>query len=175
MTRRAPINVPYLVDNPWEWRRPLGFACRRHAVYALPSLSLANKFNPTDGRVYRVVINGDFTMNQLIGWKDSKEHPEYKSLPKLLLKCLGQAWIDSSLSEKQDAGRLWIPCLAAVEVEHLFESVPILKGIKNQAWKAIEYWDKVIKVESTEKIPDVSGELFFEAPMDYALELVDGV
>jgi len=40
-SRRTPSNVPYLVDNVWEFLRPGHAPSRRHAVYASPSPELA--------------------------------------------------------------------------------------------------------------------------------------
>jgi len=40
-TIRIPSSVPYVVDNLWEWLRPVGMPSLRHAVYASPAPELA--------------------------------------------------------------------------------------------------------------------------------------
>lgn len=35
-SERIPLNVPYLVDNIWEWLRPDNMPKRRRSVYASP-------------------------------------------------------------------------------------------------------------------------------------------
>ena len=59
--------------------------------------------------------------NQVIGYADSKNHPDCKLLRKLLFKIFGQEWIDGKLADKDDLGRLWIPCLCKDDMNHLFE------------------------------------------------------
>jgi hypothetical protein len=40
-TRRVPSNVPFVVDNLWEYLRPEHLPSRRHAIYASPTPELA--------------------------------------------------------------------------------------------------------------------------------------
>jgi hypothetical protein len=40
-TSRAPGNVPYFVDNIWEWLRPEHMPSRRKAAFASPTPELA--------------------------------------------------------------------------------------------------------------------------------------
>ena len=40
-TSRPPGNVPYYVDNIWEWLRPEGAPSRRKAAFASPTPELA--------------------------------------------------------------------------------------------------------------------------------------
>lgn len=39
--RRLPSNIPYMVDNLWEFTMPSERPSRRHALYASPSPQLA--------------------------------------------------------------------------------------------------------------------------------------
>jgi hypothetical protein len=94
--------------------------------------------------------------------KDSRYHSDCLDLPKLLFKLLGHGWIDSSLAEKEIAGRLWIPCLRKEEIEQLFRSAPLAK-IREDIWKAIRYWDDVRIVQpDSGSLPFPEGEVFFE-------------
>ena len=158
---RAPANVPYVVDNLWEWKRPLQFPCRRFSVFASPSVETALKTGPAGGRACRLELSGEFVMAQIRA-KESKKHLECGSLRKLLFGLLGQAWLEDSLEAKQDAGRLFIPCLQAAEVEEIFSRGPLRK-IKDQIWQAIHYWEEATLVEGTDSRLNPTGEVFFEA------------
>ena len=92
-TTRPPGNVPYLVDNLWEWKRPDEFPNRRHSVYASPSQESARSSGPNNGTVYCVEFVGNYKICQLKELADSKFHHECKSLPKILIDSLGQKWV----------------------------------------------------------------------------------
>jgi hypothetical protein len=165
-TRRMPRNISSLVDNLWEWKRPADFACRRHAVYAHPSLEAAQSYDPENNRVYEVVLRGRYRLCQVPGLEDSMLHPDCRALPRLLSKRLGQSWVDAPLQEKRRGpGLLWIPCLSATEVREIFDEVPCLGLIREEVSQAITYWERVVIVPSCTSIPDDRGELFFE-PLD---------
>jgi hypothetical protein len=167
-TTRLPGNVPYLVDNLWEWKRPDEFPNRRNSVFASPDPGSARDSGPKKGTVYCVEFVGNYKICQLKEFVDSKLHHECKSLPKVLLDCIGQKWLDSSLSEKKEAGQLWIPGLSKAEVEYLFENVAILKSVRFKVFNSINYWNDVILINN--KIQNIgSGELFFEAVDGYYL------
>src|SRR5699024_1257198 len=93
-TSRPPGNVPYVVDNLWEWKRPARLPCRRQAVFASPSADLARASGADGARVYEVDLVGEFAAAQTMGLDDSKFHPECRALPLLLQKQLGQTWIE---------------------------------------------------------------------------------
>jgi hypothetical protein len=78
-TKRPPGNIPYLVDNLWEWKRPDGYPCRRSAAYASPQPYLAQDSGASGCTVFRVELMEGFLLCQLQGYKDSKFHPECKS------------------------------------------------------------------------------------------------
>lgn len=163
-TMRVPRNVPYVVDNLWEWKRPDGYPCRRHSVYASPTPELAKESGLRDGQLYQVEFKKE--VNCLIGQLgnvDSKNHPDCQKLPKLLFKLLGQGWIDASLAEKEESGRLGIPCLRKEEVELLFHSES-LALIRDQVWDEISYWTDVrIVSPDAALLPYPHGEIFIEA------------
>ena len=168
-TMRPPVNVPYVVDNLWEWKRPEGFPSRRLSVYASPSPTLARKLGTKGSDVFLVKFARRCKLAQVIGYEDSKEHPDCRNLRKLLLKSLGQEWIDGSMTQKERAGRLWLPCLSKDEVESLFREVDILKRLRDRVFEAVTYWNDVILLKDGEGIPDPNGEVFFEAEHGYKL------
>ncbi|EXI81775.1 MAG: hypothetical protein AW10_00961 [Candidatus Accumulibacter appositus] len=164
-TRRAPGNVPYVVDNLWEWSRPEGFPSRRHCVCASPSAALAQQLGGTgDGRV--------FTINNLVGAKvaqiphqDARYHPDATSLHKTLLKLLGLAWVgdDKNLSEMHAIAPLWMPGLPRQDAEVLFKNNPRLAAIEPQLRAEIKFWDDAQSVSLHGSWPFPDGEIFFEA------------
>jgi hypothetical protein len=162
ITMRPPGNVPYVVDNLWEWKRPPKYPNRRFSVFASPKPDLAQELGPEGGRVYRVSFNGRYTLCQLKGYKDSKDHPDCRKLRKVLFEKLGN-WLDSDLVSKKEVGALWIPCLTQGEVKRLFGTVEMLKKIRDDIYESINYWKDVVVIKKGEPIPDPRGELFFEA------------
>ena len=92
-TLRPPGNVPYIVDNLWEWKRPNNYPNRRHSFCASPTPELALKA-AKGGTVYTVEFKGRYKLCQVKGYWDSKKHPDCKELRKLLFDIFGQEWID---------------------------------------------------------------------------------
>jgi len=164
-TRRAPGNVPYVVDNLWEWSRPEGFPSRRHCVCASPRAQLAQQLGGTGGG--RV-----FTIENLVGAKvaqipqqDARYHPDATSLHKTLVKLLDPAWIGGNeyVGEKLAIAPLWMPCLPRDKAEALFKDHQRLADIEQDLRDAIEFWDDTRLVSSGRNWPFTDGEIFFEA------------
>lgn len=167
-TMRPPGNVPYIVDNLWEWKRPKNYPDRRRSVFASPTPELAMKA-VGGGTAYTVKFNGKYKLCQVREYWDSKKHPDCKKLRKLLFKFFGQDWIDGKLKDKEDFGKLWIPCLTKNEMNYLFGSNEKLREIRNEIYDAITYWNDVALIKNGSGLPDPKGELFFEAEDGYYL------
>lgn len=173
-TARVPSNVSYLVDNLWEWKRPDNCPNRRYSVYASPSIDLAQQFGGTgDGVVYEVELTGKCLIAQT-RIEDARDHPETKTLPKLLLKLLGQDWVDSALKNKNELGQLWIPCLSKGEVDALLQT-PSYSHIRESIWENITYWDDATIFNESDKLPKNNGEVFFEPIDGYYLRSINTV
>ncbi len=170
-TMRPPGNVPYVVDNLWEWKRPDNFPCRRIAVFANQQMDLAKKSGPDEGIVYRVEFNERFKLCVVKGYQDSKYHPDCKKLKKALFSSdfLGKDWLNDR-KEKNEIGKLWIPCLTKDEINSLVKNNNRLKEIKEKIYDAITYWDSVELIGKGMDSPDPEGELFFEAEDGYYLK-----
>lgn len=162
-TRRIPGNVPYVVDNLWEWVRPLNFPSRRHCVCASPKAALAMVYGGSSaGTVFQISQLAGAKVAQ-IRQQDAKLHHEAKTLHKTLLKLLGSNWLASaSLNEKAAIGPLWMPCLTSEEVEALF-AVPRLADIKGDLIAQIQFWNEAKITSLNEDWPFADGEIFFEA------------
>ncbi|MFZ5564386.1 MAG: hypothetical protein ACOZBW_10055 [Thermodesulfobacteriota bacterium] len=170
-TQRPPTNVPYVVDNLWEWQRPEEMPCRRLAAYASPTPESAlDSVSGPGKKAFRIEFTGACKLAQLKKYADSKEHPECSSLKKLLISAMERDWPGLPLDQKQSAGQLWMPCLSKSEVNTLFETDQRLLTIKDKMIAAIQYWQGVelLTLES-ERLPDPGGEIFFEALDGYRL------
>ncbi len=187
-TMRPPGNVPYIVDNLWEWKRPENFPCRRFCAYASSDPELALKSGPDGGKVFVIEFIGEPKIAQLTGCSDSKYHPEcgaktkgnseYKNLKKLMINLLNEVtdgwWPNLDREEKLQAGQIWMPCLKKSEVNYLFENIPALQLIRDEVASNIRYWDDVrLFGPSENSLPDGNGEIFFEAKDGYWLKPLD--
>ena len=174
-TMRVPGNVPYVVDNLWEWKRPKEYACRRFSAYASPTPKLALKA-AGGGTAYAVELKGSYKLCQLRGIEDSRYHFDCKKLKKRLLTLLKEEtkkdWISLPLKEKKEIGNLWIPCLTKKDIEELFNNNKILNQIKNKIFDAIEYWNHVVLIKDDPSDIDSKGELFFQANDGYLLHSI---
>lgn len=162
-TRRAPGNVPYIVDNLWEWTRPESFPNRRHSVYASPTAELAKSAGGAfGGQVFKLVIPGENAKICQIEQWDAREHPEVKSLTKWINAKLGHSWISGTLKDKQDIAALWAPCLTKDEVEQLF-GCGKLKELRDEIWGIIKFWEQASLLTGNQALSNSIGEIFIEA------------
>jgi len=173
-TMRPPGNIPYIVDNLWEWKRPEEFPNRRFSAYTSPNPELALKLGPENGTIFEIQFTGVYKIAQLTQYTDSKFHPECKTLKNKIINLLkqetGEWWLNWDNKKKQKISPLWMPCLRKNEVEDLFNTVPYLQSIKKQVKSFIAYWDNVNLVDFGEGIlSDLEGEIFFEARGGYRL------
>jgi len=173
-TQRVPGNVPYLVDNLWEWARPVECPSRRYAVYASPSPELAREAGgAVGGCVYRVEFLGDVRAVQA-PQKDARFHSEAQgsqSLTRFVARLLGQAWVDAPLAEKQTLAPLWAPCLSREEVESVIAD-SALAPHREALWARINFWTDVQLLSLDHPLPYAEGEVFFEAT-SWQYHLVD--
>lgn len=175
-TPRPPGNVPYVVDNLWEWARPEGFPSRRQCVCASPTPALAQQYGGTAaGRVYEV--------RQLVGARvaqlelpDAKLHADARSLHKTLLQLLGgSSFLTGTWAARQALAPLWMPCLTRDEVEALFATEPALAAIKTRLMDQIGFWKDVRLVSLSSPWPFPQGEIFFEAQSWHLVLVASGV
>ena len=174
-TRRVPGNVPYLVDNLWEWLRPEGLPSRRHCAYASPTseLALACAGATTAQRnefiVTTVTFPGKVAIVQ-VPHKDAKYHPDVKELPKAILNFLGMAWRDKAVADRLDLAPLFLPVVSKQEVEQVFHSIEGSDELREIITNTSRFWqDAKLLTTSVEQLDDPEGEIFFEAFDGYRL------
>ena len=167
-TKRAPSNVPYLVDNIWEWLRPDNMPTRRLTVCASPFKKLALKYATSNDLLCTVRFAGKANVVQISQYQDAKLHPDVKALPRLVTKYLGQDWLDSDLMNKQAYGQLFFPLLNSDETNSIL-TTPKLHDLKQQLVNTSTFWQDVNHVVDGYQLTD--GELFFFAEDGYYLEI----
>ncbi len=169
-TRRPPANIPYLVDNLWEWLRPDDMPNRRHAVFASPTPALATTAAGALGNPgFKVGIVSDLDPSRVaqIPQSDAREHPDLKALRNSVFGFLKGDWLDGPLQSKEALGRLFIPLLSAAEVQAVLADVPEL-SLKIRAVST--FWSDARRIPAEGPLPYEKGEVFFEAPLGYSLQ-----
>jgi hypothetical protein len=163
-SRRPPGNVPYVVDNLWEWKRPEGFPDRRHSLFASPKPELARKYSQygDNGVIYAVEPLGACLLSQ-IREEDARFHDDCRILPRTLIRLLGKGWTDKPVEEKNPIAALWTPCLTKQEVVGLFKIEP-LASIREEIWDSITFWETAKVFAFGEPLPFEEGEIMMEAP-----------
>jgi hypothetical protein len=164
-TSRAPGNVPYYVDNIWEWLRPHGAPSRRRAAFASPTPELAAagaqgdvldawRVELVDGQPAYQIIKGE---NPL----DAKYHADIARLKSLIIGALRRcAWFDLPLSDRKPELNLFVPCISQAEMRAIIEASTMLNVETLRA--ACTFWSDVEKFDPRESPPHPTGEIFFE-------------
>ena len=159
-TMRLPSNVPYFVDNLWEFLRPDGFPCRRHALYASPTRALAQKNR--SGRdqglgfcVYQLAVNGSALVAHL-QVPDAREHKDIKEAQKLV-QSFAQDWTSACAEEKPLIALLFLPGATRADWEHAGTALPLAARLIREATALSTFW------QDASTVPNASnGELFLQ-------------
>lgn len=163
---RWPSNVPYVIDNIWEYLRPDNMPSRRHAVYCspTPSLALANasgKLADDDRYVpFEVVTTGcgsPTRMAQLLV-DDARRHPDRSQLTNLLERALSASGRENGLAHRSRLAPLFLPVLSKIDVERFAAQEPLVSAFLAEARMTSTFWLTAL----TAPREDCDGELFFE-------------
>lgn len=165
--QRLPGNVPYLVDNLWEFTRPEGKPSRRRAVYASPTAELAldcanagalsrDKYVPcevafqTRSEVFQLSVS------------DARYHPDLKRVQKLVHGKLAN-WSERGLDSKLVLAPLFLPGTTREELRVAMDNNAELRAIVEEAAAAVTMWFDV---------PNTAvGEITFEIAKDNSYTL----
>lgn len=174
-TMRIPSNVPYVVDNLWEWLRPEDMPSRRHAIYASPTpeLALANASAAlAPGEIYvacRVIVAPAHIRVAQLAVRDAREHPDIRTVSRWV-SSHGQSLIELGPINKQQVAPLFMPGLVREEVERLRHSDSLVDEVCFHLREASTFWRT-----ATPPTASAEGELFFElidSTVTYQLEPV---
>lgn len=169
-TVRLPSNVPYVVDNLWEYLRPDDMPCRRHSAYASPSAALALANASADDRgkgftAYRVEIFGSYRVAQLTV-KDARQHPDIRRLQRLV-QARQPAWTVLPLRSRQKIAMVFAPATSKAELLSVAAEEPELARFLAETQTLCTFWSDAKAMPTC-----TEGELFFELSPDASYRLV---
>lgn len=160
-TLRLPSNVPYLVDNLWEFLRPADMPSRRYSIYASPTRELAqqNCSGRDQGKgfcVYRLAVEGEVLMAHL-DVRDARNHPDIKTMLRTV-QSFAQRIADASAEEKPSLSLLFLPGASKADWYRAGESSPLAEQLIQSLTVASTFW----KDASSTPNPEGDGELFLQ-------------
>jgi len=177
-SRRIPGNVPYLVDNLWEWLRPERFPSRRKAAYASPTPELARAGagvmadNCADFVVATVTLPRTAKIAQIQD-SDARLHSDVKELPRAILKHLGTDWTELAVDSRLDFAPLFLPVISKEEVDHAMHRIVNDDKLGELIKKTSTFWqDAAPLTANAEQLAYAEGEIFFEAFDGYHLNRI---
>jgi hypothetical protein len=172
-TRRIPSNVPFVVDNLWEYLRPEHFPSRRHAIYASPTPELALENASAAGPLrdqYQACLLEIFQETTGAGASaqapyratqlsvpDARNHPDVFALNKLVTAVLGPEFSDLPLHHKLKVAALFLPGSSREDLEQAAEASPEVRRILDTARVVSTFWS-----QAQEPHPSSNGEVFLE-------------
>ncbi|WBS04096.1 hypothetical protein OU994_07370 [Pseudoduganella sp. SL102] len=164
---RLPGNVPYFVDNMWEFTRPEDKPSRRHAVYASPTAALAldgaaGVGQPQDGFIACRVECRTSPKTFQLSVVDARYHPDVKRLQRVVHDRLG-GHPHIGLESKLALAPLFLPGVTRDELRSAMEGNTELDGLVKELAALVTLWTDT---------PDTAvGELFFEIDEDNSYTL----
>ena len=165
-TPRAPGNVPFFVDNIWEWLRPDDFPSRRLPAFAAPRAEEAAACaSCTLDQVYRVELLDDQPVCQLIKGNrpdDARYHADIDRLKRQIIRTLPREWYQRPLAERGIEAALFLPCATRDEMEIVMQESRLIDAERIR--HSSTFWQDVVLLEKTHVTRELhpSGELFFE-------------
>lgn len=166
-TQRMPGNIPYFVDNIWEWLRPAGAPSRRHAVYASPTVELALD-NASAGRLPRhdyvaceILLCADAVKIAHLGVSDARQHQDIHRLL-TIATTLAAGFADGPVADKARFAPLFLPGVRQDEITAFFQSGKAPEGLEQRLRAACAFWDTA----TLQVNPQCNGEMFFWIPPD---------
>lgn len=161
-TNRVPSNVPYLVDNIWEYLRPAEAPSRRQAIYASPdpeqTLKSASVSQSEDNPllVCEVQIEDEGCRIAHLSVSDARYHPDIQRIMWFASRFFARMF--AGLGEAQHLGYapLFMPATSAAIIGQLLAR-PELAELHEVA-RTCTIW----KEAKFHVVPSHDGELFFE-------------
>jgi hypothetical protein len=166
-TKRFPTNIPYIIDNVWEWLRPDDMPSRRFSTYASPHKELAKKYANDSSVICTVSFINRYQAVQIIDYEDAKLHPDIKLIAKIINEELSNSWFNSDIKNKFGFP-LYLPSLDKEEVAFVLNEFPL---IKERIISESTFWKSVFNINDLDKL--TSGEVFFHAIDGYTIKKDD--
>ncbi len=166
ITPRAPGNVPFLVDNIWEWLRPEEFPSRRFAAFASPRREqAAASAGCSLDQVYAVELTEEQAVCQITVGKrpeDARFHPDIDRFKRRVIRALPREWFALPSAERGIETVLFVPCASRGEVDFIMRETRLISP--DQIREASTFWQDVRLIEATRNAATIhaSGEIFFE-------------
>ena len=165
-TPRAPGNVPFLVDNVWEWLRPASFPSRRFSAFAAPSIDgAAASAACSADQVYRVELLDAQPVCQLINGQrpeDARYHADIESLKRLIIRTLPREWYQRPPFERGIEAVLFLPCATNDDIDMVMQKSTLIDAdnIRNSC----SFWRDVALLQGDLTLQEMhhTGEIFFE-------------
>ena len=175
MTKRIPSNVPYIIDNIWEFLRPDNMPSRRFSAYASPTPELALRnassigINPEDYIVCKVVFNQEKMKIAHINVEDARYHQDISTIMRHVIQSLGKEFSNMSINEKIEHSALFLPAISKEESETYFNRNEKSKILLNEIREISTFWK-----DASHTLQNHNGELFFEisGTASYKLEIM---
>ena len=166
--RRLPSNIPYMVDNLWEFTRPAERPSRRHAVYASPSPELALTYAVAGGAERSGYIACEMKFQKeptfiQLSVEDAKLHPDILVLQQCVNRKLS-SWSALAVDHKIALAPLFLPGVTRPELLDAMSASELLTELVREAANRVTFWWPQGAVKDT-------GELFFEIDEDNAYTL----
>jgi hypothetical protein len=164
-TSRPPGNVPYLIDNIWEWLRPEDAPSRRKAAFGSPTPELAAAGAQGDvADAWCVELVDAQSAYQIIKGEhpnDARYHADIATLKGIIIGELRRnMWFDLPLSQRKPELDLFAPCLSKSDMQEILGTSARLDAEKIKS--ASTFWQDVERFNSAYRPPHPTGEIFFE-------------
>ncbi|MEW6373481.1 MAG: hypothetical protein AB1584_21375 [Pseudomonadota bacterium] len=159
--RRLPSNVPFVVDNIWEFTRPDDMPSRRSCVCASPAPELALEA-ASQGEakreayvVCRLELVGNPRLMQ-VGVKDARYHGDIEAVQQAVLASVRAGdWAEAPLERKLALAPLFLPGVTRDELRAAMARDALLDQAVRAAADRVTFWNRLAA-------PHPSGEIFFE-------------
>jgi hypothetical protein len=165
-TPRVPGNVPFFVDNIWEWLRPEGFPSRRLSAFAAPCVEGAvASAGCTVDQVYRVeLLDGQPVCQLIMGDRpdDARYHADIDQLKRQIIRILPEEWYQRPCFERGIEAVLFLPCVTGDEIEIVMQESSFIDA--DRIRQSCTFWQDVVLLAECRMTQELhpSGELFFE-------------
>ncbi|WP_247257740.1 hypothetical protein [Pseudomonas moorei] len=162
MSARIPTNVPYVVDNLWEWLRPEHYPSRRHSTYASPTpeLALLNASAALAGSdryvACRLIVAPSAIKLAQLEVVDARHHADIRLITQWFSRH-SKKLTEIPITQKRDIALLFLPGLKRDELETLRLESAVVHELCEVVQTHSTFWTDASSVPRKGE-----GELFFE-------------